>query len=136
DPSRWVAGILGPAPSLLALPLGGGNSPQPDRLVLAPRRQDLAVGAEGHRGDRPGVPLERGRVPATPHVPQPDRPVATPRAEGLAVGAERHRPDKGGVPLEGPPFPAGPDVPQPYRFVHAPRGEGPPVGAERHGQDP
>src|SRR5438876_5890955 len=43
---------------------GTGRVPESHRLVAAAGREIFAVGAEGHRTDRTGMPGKEGRLPA------------------------------------------------------------------------
>ena len=67
--------------------------PQPYRVVVRGRRDQLAVGREGHRLDIGRMAYERAAARPRRRLPQPYRVVARGRRDQLAVGREGHRPD-------------------------------------------
>src|SRR5262249_44818299 len=72
--------------------------PELGRLLVTPRQEGPAVGAEDRRLDFAGELQRRPRRLARGRVPQFDRPVGADRKESPAVGAEGHRVD---APLAG-----------------------------------
>src|SRR5262249_17902363 len=77
----------------------------------APGGQEGPVGAEGDRGGRAVVPLDREDLVTPSNGPDPCRPVPAPGGDARAVGAERHRIDRPGVPPERADQVAAPGVP-------------------------
>src|SRR5262249_56121654 len=65
-----------------------GHVPQTDRVVVNGRcRGDgLAVGSEGYRQDRVGVPAELSHFPARGRVPEADELIIAPGCQRLTVG--------------------------------------------------
>src|SRR4051794_23741337 len=86
--------------------LPGACVPHPHRLVLAPRGDSPAVGAEADAPDRIGVPLEGElllsgvRVPPS-HLAAVFFRAPACRSDPFAVGGERNTEDLTCVPLEG-----------------------------------
>ncbi len=81
-------------------PRRGLEYPSGDGVVIAPARQRLAVGAEGHGANPACVPLECADRRAARNVPQDDGLVLAPARQRLAVGAEGHGENRVCVPLE------------------------------------
>src|SRR5262249_6079925 len=72
----------------------GGDSPQPQRAVLACGDQPLTVRREGHAARRTSVPLEAAHLAPCPHLEQTEvRLIAVAQRELLAVGGEACAPD-------------------------------------------
>ena len=77
----------------------GGQVPEPDLLVLAPRREPLAGRVEGHAVDGIAMTLESPFKAAGVRIPELDRVVVAGRGEVVAIGAERDRRDTVGMPF-------------------------------------
>src|SRR6266508_4422158 len=64
--------------------------PQFDRVVMAPRRNRLAIRRVRERADHVGVTRERGELFAGGPVPKLDRSVVAAGGEHRAIWRERH----------------------------------------------
>src|SRR5947209_14401366 len=89
--------------------------PQPQRAVLAHRRERLAVGAEGDAEDRLRVAFELAELLAARQLPDAHRVVVAPRREQLAVRRHREAVDGACVALERAHRLARGDVPESHR---------------------
>src|SRR5215210_959751 len=80
---------LGPELNPLRISLQGwGHAPEPRRVIPAPGRDDLAVGAEGHGYDGARMGQEGSERGAVGDIPQPGGPGGADGQYGPAVGAE------------------------------------------------
>src|SRR5262245_28091764 len=94
--------------------------PHLQRLVLAPRDDAVAVGAERHAPDHARVPLKSEDLLSGPGIPHLQGAVLAPRDDPPAVRAVGHAQDTFRVSLERESFLSGPGVPHLHRLVSAP----------------
>ena len=103
----------------LAERLAGGRLPQPPRcLVLAPRKDPMAVRGEGHRENPVCVPLEAANFLASRYIPETCCHVTTP-CQPAAVRGEGHSIHRFSMPLKTADILSCRRLPQPRRLALA-----------------
>ena len=110
----------------------GPRVPEADRLVIAGRRDDVAVGVEGDAVEPGGVAPEGGVFLPARDVPELDRVVAGGGGERPAIGAEGEGADGVGMLAQGDRLLRKTDAVEPDLVVRPQAGHPSAVGAEGH----